>query len=51
MSARAWIVLLALVLPLALLAGAYLEDAWRRSHRPPPRTPAQPAQPTRRSLR
>ena len=47
MSARARIVLLALVLPLALLAGAYLEDAWRRSHRPPPT----PAQPTRRSLR
>ena len=48
MSARAWIVLLALVIPLALMAGAYLADAWRRSHRPPPRTPAQP---TRRSLR
>ena len=50
MSARAWITLLALVLPLALLAGAYLEDAWRRSHsrRPAPRPPAQP---TRGSLR
>ena len=47
MSARA-IVLLALVLPLALLAGAYLDEVRRRSHRPPPRTPAQP---TRRSLR
>ena len=47
MSARAWIALLALVLPLAV---ACIEDAWRRSHRTPPRTPA-PAQPTRRSLR
>ena len=47
MSTRAWIALLAIVIPLALLAGAYLEDAWRRSHRPPLR----PAQPTRRSLR
>jgi len=47
MSARAWIVLLAIVLPLALLAGAYLDEVRRRSHRPSLR----PAQPTRRSLR
>lgn len=50
MSTRAWITLLALTLPLALLAGAYLGEAWRNSHRRPLR-PAQPAQPTRRSLR
>ena len=50
MSARAWIVLLALMHLALLVAGAYLGDAWRRSHRPPLR-PAQPAQPSRRSLR
>lgn len=49
MSARAWVVLLAILLPLALLAGAYLDEiACRRSRRPAPRPPAQP---TRRSLR
>jgi len=49
MSTRAWIALLAILLPLALLVGAYLDEiAWRRSRRPAPRPPAQP---TRRSLR
>ena len=47
MSTRAWIALLAILLPLALLVGAYLDEiAWRRSRRPAPRPPAQP---TRRS--
>lgn len=50
MSAHAWIALLVFVLLALLVAGAYLGDAWRRSHRIPLR-PAQPAQPTRRSLR
>ena len=44
MSTRAWITLLALTLPLALLAGAYLGEAWRNSHR----RPLRPAQPARR---